>query len=441
MKGIVISGMGSGAGKTSVTSGLLSKMSVKYEIQAFKVGPDFIDPMFHTIATGRQSRNLDTFMMSKDKIRNYVGTTSKGADLCVVEGVRGLFEGLSGTTDECSTAEMAKLLGFPVILVVDSRSLTRSAAAMINGFKDFDKDLNIAGVILNNISGKQHEEKILDAMERYSDIEVLGTIRRDKNMSTEQRYLGLKTPRSRKEIISMESLVQNIDEERILDATEDVEFNTQSVFTERPRQGIKAAIPRDDAFCFYYQDNIDCMRASGIDIEFFSPVKGEFVDADMYYLGGGYPELHAADIENNTDFREGLRNASDEGKVVIGECGGLMAMCENICGSDGKHKAAGIFKADAKISGRHGPTYTITNSTEHNKFFKGVVKGHEFHYSEIELHGKYEFGFEMTRGQGITGTHDGLVHKNSIGSYMHQHALSKDDWFGDILKSIERQTK
>ena len=437
MKGIVISGLGSGAGKTSVTSGLLSKLSVKYEIQAFKVGPDFIDPMFHTIATGRQSRNLDTFMMSKDKIRNYVGSTSKGADLCIVEGVRGLFEGLSGTTDECSTAEMAKLLGFPVILVVDSRSLTRSAAAMINGFRDFDKDLNIAGVILNNISGKQHEHKILDAMERYSDVKVLGTINRDRNMSTEQRYLGLKTPRSREEIRSMESLVENIDEERILDATKDIEFNTGSIFTERPRQGIKVAIPKDDAFCFYYQDNIDCMRASGMDIEFFSPLKGEFVDADMYYLGGGYPELHAGEIENNTDFREGLNNASDEGKVVIGECGGLMAMCENISGPEGKFKAAGIFKADAKISGRHGPTYTIANSTQHNKFFRNGARGHEFHYSEIEVHGKYEFGFEMIRGQGITGTHDGLIYKNSIGSYMHQHALSKDDWFGDILKNIK----
>ena len=437
MKGIVISGMGSGAGKTSVTSGLLSKLSMKYEIQAYKVGPDFIDPMFHTIATGRQSRNLDTFLMSKDRIKNYVGSTSKGADLCIVEGVRGLFEGLSGTTDEGSTAEMAKLLGFPVVLVVDSRSLTRSAAAMINGFRDFDKDVKISGVILNNISGKQHEHKIVDAMERYSDVEVLGIIDRNKNMSTEQRYLGLKTPRSREEILSMESLVQNIDEERIVDVAEDVEFDPHNVFTERPRQGLKVAIPRDDAFCFYYQDNIDCIRASGVDIEFFSPLKGEFADADMYYLGGGYPELHAAEIEENVNFREGLKNASDDGKVIIGECGGLMAMCENICGPAGKHKAAGIFKADAKISGRHGPTYTITNSTKHNKFFKGIVKGHEFHYSEIEVRGKYEFGFETTRGQGITGTHDGMIYKNSIGSYMHQHALSKEDWFGDILKNIK----
>ena len=193
MKGVIIAGTGSGAGKTSITTGLLSRLSKSMSVQAFKVGPDFIDPMYHSLATGRTARNLDTFMMSKETVRNLVHHSSKDADLCVVEGVRGLYEGLSGTSDECSTAEMAKILGFPVILVVNARSLTRSAAAMINGFKSFDKDVNIAGVIFNNVSNSQHERKLREATERYTDTEIVGIVRRDTKNIIGERHLGLKT--------------------------------------------------------------------------------------------------------------------------------------------------------------------------------------------------------------------------------------------------------
>ena len=176
MKGFVIAGTGSGVGKTSITTGLLSLLAKKNVVQAYKVGPDFIDPMYHTIATGRQSRNLDSFMMTEEKLRQLVGYTSRDADLCVVEGVRGLFEGLSGRTDECSTAEMAKMLGFPVILVINARSLTRSVAAIVRGFQAFDPDVNIAGVIMNNVSGPQHERKLREAMDEYTDVDIIGIV-------------------------------------------------------------------------------------------------------------------------------------------------------------------------------------------------------------------------------------------------------------------------
>ena len=164
MKGFVISGTGSGVGKTSVTTGIMSALSKRYKVQAFKAGPDFIDPMYHTAATGRPSRNLDSFMLTDERIRNVVGYASRDADLCVVEGVRGLYEGFSGDSDVGSTAHIAKLLGLPVVLVIDAGSLTRSAAAIINGFKSFDPEVKIAGVILNKVSGSQHSGKLDVAM-------------------------------------------------------------------------------------------------------------------------------------------------------------------------------------------------------------------------------------------------------------------------------------
>ena len=196
MRGVVLAGTGSGVGKTSVTTGLMSRLSKSMRVQAFKAGPDFIDPMYHTAATGRRSRNLDSFLMDDGTIRNLVGYASRDADICVIEGVRGLYEGLRGDDDVGSTAYLAKLLGFPVILIVDARSLTRSAAAIVNGFRSFDPDVNIAGVILNNVSGRQHTDKLRTAMERYCpDVQLVGMIPKNPDKALEQRYLGLKTLR------------------------------------------------------------------------------------------------------------------------------------------------------------------------------------------------------------------------------------------------------
>ena len=194
MKGFIIAGTGSGVGKTSITTGILSRLSRQYKVQAFKVGPDFIDPMYHSAATGRPSRNLDSFLLDDDRIRNLVGYSSQGADLCVIEGVRGLYEGLKGDSDIGSTSYIAKLLDLPVVLVVDSGSLTRSTAAIVNGFRSFDKDVRIAGVILNKVSGSQHSDKLDVAMAEYCpEVKVVGKIRKDTENSLGQRHLGLDT--------------------------------------------------------------------------------------------------------------------------------------------------------------------------------------------------------------------------------------------------------
>ena len=419
MKGVVLAGTGSGVGKTSITTGLMSRLSKSMRVQAFKAGPDFIDPMYHTAATGRRSRNLDSFLMDDSTIRNLVGYASRDADICVIEGVRGLYEGLKGDEDVGSTAYLAKLLGLPVIVIVDARSLTRSAAAIVNGFRTFDPDVNIAGVILNNVSGRQHSDKLRTAMERYCpDVQLVGMIPKNPDKALEQRYLGLKTLRSfaEGEITPLQDLTDPIDLDRVLDIAESSpsDLPTSSPYTERDC-GLKAAVPMDDSYCFYYTENIECLS-----------------------LGGGYPELHAEQLAANTDFLEGLKAEAENGKMVIGECGGLMSMCRGITDKDGvTHKMAGIFDAEARMTGvRHGPTYVIADAEPTNPAFAGTVRGHEYHYSDVFPEGEATFGFSVRRGQGIRDRMDGLVKGECIGSYMHQHALSERDWIGRAVQRI-----
>ncbi|MDR1404044.1 MAG: hydrogenobyrinic acid a,c-diamide synthase (glutamine-hydrolyzing) [Candidatus Methanoplasma sp.] len=437
MKGIVIAGTGSGVGKTSITVGLMRRLSRKAKVQGFKVGPDFIDPMYHKSATGRHSRNLDSFMMSRDTVKNVAFCGSKDADISIVEGVRGLYEGSSGKDDSGSTAEIAKILGFPVVLVVNARSLTRSAAAMVKGFMAYDKDIEIAGVILNNVSGTQHENKLRDAM-RGSDVPVLGMVRRNAEHKIPERHLGLNTDESgsRQMLDGMESLTDDVDIDSLVGMCRDTVSDSIRCPYKRRNSGLKAAVPMDDAFCFYYRENIECLEASGIRVEYFSPLNGDpLPNADIYYLGGGYPELYTERLSENTDFFQGLNTACCDNKVIIGECGGMLSMCSSIeCG--GKVcDAAGIFGAKARMVGkRHGPAYIEARPNKNCVLFRETVRGHAFHYSDVDTAPGCVFGLDIERGIGMNGMRDGLINMNSMGSYMHQHALSAKDWAGGIAE-------
>jgi len=436
MRGFVIAGTGSGVGKTSVTTGLMHILSKKIKVQGYKVGPDFIDPMYHKAATGRYSRNLDTFIMSRDTVRNLALYTSKDSDISIVEGVRGLYEGSTGLGEEGSTAEVAKLLGLPVVLVVNARSLTRSAAAIIQGFKAFDKDVNIAGVILNQVYGEQHERKLREAITQNTDVKILGIVKRTPEAKIKERYLGLDTVAnlSKETASDLENMLCDIDLEALQEISDGSDDEGVCPYVRRDL-GLKAAVPMDDAYCFYYRENIECMMASGVEIEYFSPLRGDALpDADIYYLGGGYPELYLDSITENKDFLQGLKNASDEGKIVIGECGGMMTLCSSIIDKERReYKGAGVFNAKADMVGiRHGPSYMIAHPNSDNPLFKDTVRGHEFHYSHVTPNKDIKFGFEVARGDGIINKNDGMVYKNSLGTYMHQHSLSVTDWMQRI---------
>ena len=435
MKGVIISGTGSGAGKTSITTGLLSRLSKDMKVQAFKVGPDFIDPMYHSAATGRPARNLDSFLMDDDTIRNLVGYASEDADVCVIEGVRGLYEGFAGDSDIGSTAYLAKLLNLPVVLVVDAGSLTRSTAAIINGFRMFDPDVKIAGVILNKVSGPQHSDKLDVTMSTYcQDVEVVGKIRKDRENTLGQRHLGLNTivDENRSGVETLERLVDTVDLDILMGIAEstDSELPTASPYVKRDAMA-DIAVPFDDAYCFYYRENLECLESSGFRIKRFSPVAGDRLpDADAVYLGGGYPELHAEEIASNRDFLDGVRNMAQEGKPVLGECGGLMSLCSGMVDKEGtRHDMIGVFGCDSVfVNKRHGPTYVMADATPDNPLFNGSVRAHEYHYSEVTASGNESFGFDVKRGQGIVDRKDGLIFRNTVGTYMHQHALSARDW-------------
>ncbi len=263
---IVLAGAGSGVGKTTVATGLMRRLSRRKKVQGFKVGPDFIDPMFHTAATGRPSRNLDSFMLEPEALNNLFGWSTADADIAVVEGVRGLYDGLTATGETGSTAEIAKMLGAPVILVVNARSLAKSAAAVVLGFKMLDPEVRIAGVILNQVSGPKHRAKAIEAVESLAGVEVVGAIGRGEKVP--ERHLGLilKDSERTRTMDLMESMTQDIDIERILEIASEADgrhFKQASPFVHRPPSGVRIAVPRDRAYCFYYPKNIEALAALG----------------------------------------------------------------------------------------------------------------------------------------------------------------------------------
>ncbi len=441
MKGVVVAGAGSGVGKTAIATGLMARLSRGYKVQAFKAGPDFIDTKYHAAATGRPSRNLDSFLMDGDVIRNLVGWASKDADLCIVEGVRGLYEGMHGDGDIGSTAHLAKLLGFPVVLVLDARSLTRSAAAIVNGFRSFDPEVDIAGVILNKVSGRQHAAKLETAMERYTDVRVVGMVPRDDGRAPRQRRIGLEAPElpGRAAVGPLAELAEAVDTDAFMEVAErcGAVLPDASPYVRRDC-GLTAAVPVDGAYCFHYRENLECLGASGIRVRTYSPVAGDpLPDADIHYLGGGFPEAHAAELAANRDFLEGLAAAAADGAPVLGECGGMLTMCSYLEAGGTRHRMAGILDAAASADGgRSGPSYIRAEALPGNPLSAGEVRGHIYHYYKVDRPDGARFGYRVLRGTGAFGGYDGLCAGNAVGTWMYRHALSEDDWAAGLAGRV-----
>ncbi len=433
---VVIAGSGSGVGKTAITTGLMSLLSERLRVQGYKVGPDFIDPMYHTAATGRPSRNLDSFFMERDVLLNLFGWSSRDADLAVVEGVRGLYDGLTATGDTGSTAEIAKTLRAPVVLVVNARSLAKSAAAVVLGFKMLDPTIDLAGVILNNVGGRRHRDKAIEAVESLTGTEVVGTIERRRE-SLPERHLGLVTledgGQERDLLGEMASLAAEVDIERLVSiarSAPEMEVDTRPPLLQEGSEDVVFAVPRDQAFCFHYQENLEALRAAGAEVAFFRPTDGDpLPDCDAVYLGGGYPEVHAAALESNHRFREAVLRMSEAGRFVHGECGGLMAMCRSIRARGEVHRMIGIFDAEATLTAeRQGLAYVQATSTAENFLLQGKVRAHEFHYSRLEPLPTGPYAYTVERGTGIGQGMDGAMVRRSLGTYFHQHALASKGW-------------
>ncbi len=442
MKGLLIAGDRSGSGKTSITLALSALLSRSRTVQTFKVGMDYVDPSYLTGVTGRACRNLDDYVMSRDELKAVFSHGCRGADIAIVEGVRGLFEGAEALTDLGSTAAVAKLLALPVVLVVDARSITRSAAAIVKGFQAFDPDVAIRGVILNKISGARHREKTIRAVEHYCGVPVIGTIPRMAEMGLAARYLGLVPYREGAEgegFAERIDIIKRVIGEHVdLDALLGIAGEFTPPAEESPlyavpeASGVRIGVAQDEAFNFYYADLFDVLESLGARVVPFSPLRDRLPEAEGYILGGGYPELFGAELEANTRMREGISEVSRNGTPIYAECGGLIYLTDRMLLAPGTagvdeeqaYDLAGVFSGEARMPAQRRLGYVVGTSAAESPMGEAAFRGHEFHYSAVRLAPGTRYAYHLTRGSGIRDGLDGALQDRTIASYAHLHPVT-----------------
>ncbi|OPX64400.1 MULTISPECIES: cobyrinate a,c-diamide synthase [unclassified Methanoregula] len=419
---IVVAGTESGCGKTSVAGGLMAALGERgLQVQPFKTGPDFIDPTHHTALCGRVSRNLDTFMMGEQGVLQVFVSASRGADIAVIEGAMGLFDGIDGT-DFASTSHVARILDAPVLLVVNAGAASRSVHAVVRGFQAFDPRIRITGVIFNRLGSARHRSMI--AAEEY--VPAIGYIPRQGGPGVQSRHLGLVMAH---ESDGMEAYGAVVRDSCNLDAILAIsrsapEMPRISSSDEMPEAGKRAVIgiAWDRAFCFYYQDNLDRLRQAGAELRFFSPMDDRLPDTDGLYIGGGYPELYAGQLETS-QCRHAIREMADRGMPVYDECGGLMYLSRSIS-ADREYRMAGILPASAEMTDRiQALGYVKGTFPDYTGSWAGAspVLGHEFHYSRVICDRDARFSLCLTQGTGIREGNDGLTEHNAVGTYTHAY--------------------
>ena len=455
---LIIAGTTSGVGKTTISLAIMHALKNKKGIlvQPFKIGPDFIDPSYHKIITGKESRTLDAWFMGKDGIISTVEDATKNVDIGIVEGVMGLFDGMSGRNDFASTAHVAKILNAPIILVVDASKAARSIAAMIFGYLNFDKKLKIIGIILNNVSGPKHEKYLIEACRNSLNVPILGIVKRDKDLKMDERHLGLipsdeLEPSKRNKIVRLANKVsEEIYYDKILSLINLRKSKLTKQISDKSKvpKLVKIAVALDNSFNFYYNENLKILRNLGAEITYFSPIRDNCIPDGIsgIVLGGGFPEVMADKLNSNQSMLKSIKKAGEQGIPIYGECGGLMYLTKSITGYKDSKKVfrmVGIVDARTKMTGRL--TLNYTNADMNSTTFGNMknMRGHEFHYSKIEdLPSDSKFIYSMKRGIGVdSGKHDGILTHNSIASYMHLHFY--DNRFPKmwIKKCIEFQRK
>ncbi len=395
MKSILITGDRSGSGKTSITLALAALLKKRGTVQTFKVGMDYIDPSYLAAVSGRPCRNLDNFVLSEGQIRSIFSHGSKGADIALVEGVRGLYEGAEALDDTGSTAAIAKILDLPVVLVVSAQSITRSAAAIVKGFQAFDPEIRIAGVILNQVKGGSHRDKAARAIEYYCGVPVIGAIPRMEEMQLAMRHLGLVPYREGTgsgdfddRIRTITEIIGNyVDLDRLLALAKEIPSSCKDMFSPAPEQDVRVGVAYDEAFNFYYADLFEVLPSLGASVVQFSPIHDRLPEADGYIIGGGYPELFVPELEANDRMREAVREVSRNGTPFYAECGGLMYLTDRMVlrkGWQGRETElsgamCGVFKGETVMPARRVVSYVEGTSAKDCPMGASRFRGHEFH--------------------------------------------------------------
>lgn len=443
------------SGKTTLSIGLCREFSRRgLVVQPFKKGPDYIDPLWLSQAAGRPCYNLDFHTMAREEIRAACGRELAGADLGLIEGNVGLFDSpdLDGST---TNAELAKLLGSPLVLVVNCQGMARGIAPLLLGFRAFDPMLTIAGVVLNKVGGGRHAANLIRVVEHYTDLPVLGVLQRDDALGIAERHLGLmpsnETDSADAWIESIRRRVaEQVDVERLLALAESVARPAPGAVSERvapsPGPPVRIGLARDVAFGFYYPDDLRALAAGGAELVPFSPVAdAELPAVDALFLGGGFPEYRMAELESNRSMRQHIADFIAAGGPVYAECGGLMYLCAGLRWNGERRAMVGALQAEVEMRPRpQGRGYVRLRETDAFPWPRldpgqGEVHAHEFHHSAlVDPDPDWTYGYQVLRGAGIDGTHDGVVRGNLFACYSHLRDVGGNHWTRRFLTHVRR---
>jgi cobyrinic acid a,c-diamide synthase len=449
----VIAGTGSGAGKTTFTIGLMAALRRRgLIVQGFKCGPDYIDPSYHTAVTGRASRNLDSWMLSHDLVKEIFVRGCQGADISVIEGVMGMFDGKNPESNEGSTAEIAAITQSPVILVVNCHSMARTAAAIVKGFQCFSSDVHIAGVLLNQVGSEKHYEMVKIAVEQECGIPVIGYLKREEDIFIPERHLGLVPSIERGELAPLfdklaDLMEESIDLDLLLHICESPLIEAKpKIFVPKPVQDkIRIAVAKDAAFNFYYPENLELLEAYGAECINFSPLAGECVpeDAAGLYIGGGFPEEFASQLCEQEKAKESVKKSILSGMPTLAECGGYMYLTEAIEARDGEtHPMVGCIPGKVKMQQRLAALGYREITGCPGNFLLGdqdTARGHEFHYSVYIPGGPVLPAYSA---RGLLGTRDeGFLGLMLVAGYTHIHFASNPQMVHRWLSACKNYIK
>lgn len=466
----ILAGVSSNVGKTTVTATVLKALVDRgLYVQAMKCGPDYLDPTFHKFVTGRPSINIDLHLMGSQGLLDSFYAHSAKADVVVIEGVMGLYDGWDHSLDNGSAAHLSRLLGVPVVLVVDGSGISTSIAALVKGYQSLDERIPLAGVIINQVGSEAHASLLKDAIEAYCDVPVLGFLPRQSELKLESRHLGLKPAHEVNDLNrQLEALAaaasSTIDIDRLLDLEVDrppfVDWlmlldgkeepsgdplkASHSPTLERP---YRVAYALDDAFYFYYEDNLKAMTRAGMALVPFSPLLDRSLPEDVegLYLGGGYPELFARGLSENIEMRRAIKKLSEEGMPIYAECGGMMYLCDALEDMNGQsYPMVGALKGSSHMTNRlQRFGYVNISVTESGIFEAGTtLKGHEFHRSTTKWSPEQPLAYHVAKAFNFSGTgrswQCGAQSLNTLGAYAHVHFASNpaaiDHWISVMAK-------
>ncbi len=446
---IYLSAAHKSSGKTVVSLGLCAAFKAKsLNVQAFKKGPDYIDPIWLSQASGNPCYNLDFYNMSEDEITHLYEQHAGHSDITIIEGNKGLFDGMKVTGGDAN-ADLAKLLKLPVVLVVDATGITRGVAPLVSGYQAFDKDVDIAGIILNKIAGDRHESKLIQAIEYYTDIPIIGAIRRSAELIIDERHLGLmpanETPESQSFIdLAAKHIEDQVDLSTLL-ALKQTTIKPSTPVVNNTVHTLTIAVAKDSAFGFYYPDDLNAFESLGVNLEYFDTLTdAQLPKADALFIGGGFPEMQLDALSKNQSLLTDIKTKIEAGLPTYAECGGLMYLSRQITHQGKSHKMVGVVEADTLMTPKPiGRGYVQLVPTEKHPWNEVAeqISAHEFHYSKLEnIDPKTHYAYKVLRGVGVDNKRDGILKHNLLATYSHLRNVGGNHWVEQFVNFIKDKT-